>query len=305
MMDEFIHFDEKPKTDELYMIAGWQQWADAGAVSSELPRYLIRHAQARLIGHITSDPFYIFQVPGTHGFLRPEIKMEDGYRRSLTKHSNEMYYAGDERRGLIIFMGEEPHINAERYAEAFFNVATELGVRRVCALGGVYGAMPYDKDREMSCSYSLPRMKDELTEYAVRFSNYEGGVSLGSYLTDRAEQVGMEYFTFYAFVPAYDFTHLSQQMQGMRIENDYRAWHEIMLRVNHMFHLGIDLSDLERQSGLLTKSVAAKVDELQDKMPQVNVKAYIESLSANFNETPFMPLDVWERGLGDLFDDKE
>jgi hypothetical protein len=165
--------------------------------------------------------------------------------------------------------------------------------------------MPYDKDREVSCSYSLMRMREELVEYAVRFSNYEGGASLGSFLVDRAEHVDMEYFTLYAFVPAYDFSHLSQQLQGLRIENDYRAWCELMRRLNHMFHLGIDLSDLEQQSDLLTVSVAAKVDELQNKMPQVNVKAYIESLSANFNETPFMPLDVWERGLSDLFDDKE
>ena len=304
-MDELVVLNEKPKADEIYMIAGWHQWADAGAVSTELPRYLIQHTHARLIGHIKPDPFYIFQIPGTHGFLRPEIKMEDGYRRSLTTHKNEVYYVGDDRRGLVIFIGEEPHLGGERYAEAFFNLAQELGVQRVCALGGVYGPMPYDKDREVSCSYSLMRMRDELVEYAVRFSNYEGGASLGSFLVDRAEQVDLEYFTLYAFVPAYDFSHLSQQLQGLRIENDYRAWCELMRRLNHMFHLGIDLSDLEQQSDLLTVSVAAKIDELQNKVPQVNVKEYIESLSANFNETPFMPLDVWERGLSDLFDDKE
>ncbi len=89
-------------------------------------------------------------------------------------------------------------------------------------------------------------------------SNYEGGASLGSFLVDRAEQVDMEYFTLYAFVPAYDFSHLSQQLQGLRIENDYRAWCELMRRVKHMFHLGIDLSDLEQQSDLLTVSVAAQ-----------------------------------------------
>jgi proteasome assembly chaperone (PAC2) family protein len=304
-MDELIHLDVKPSAADIYMIAGWEQWADAGAVSSELPRYLINQTGAKRIGRVDSDPFYLFQIPGTHGFLRPEIKMQEGYRVALTTHKNEVYYSGDEQRGLVIFTGEEPHVNAERYAEAFFNVAKELGVKRVAALGGVYGAMPYDKDREVSCSYSLPKMKEELKEYAVRFSNYEGSVSLGSYLTDHAEKVGMEYFTFYAFVPAYDFTHLSQQLQGMRIENDFRAWYELMRRFNHMFHLGIDLSDLERQSESLTASVVTKLNELQDKLPQVNVKAYIESLAANFDETPFMPLDVWERGLGDLFDDKE
>jgi hypothetical protein len=37
-------------------------------------------------------------------------------------------------------------------------------------------------------------------------------VSIGSYLEDRAEQVGQEYFAMYALVPAYDF---SQFMSGL------------------------------------------------------------------------------------------
>jgi predicted secreted Zn-dependent protease len=78
-----------------------------------------------------------------------------------------------------------------------------------------------------------------------------------------------------------------------------------MRRFNHMFRLGIDLSDLERRSEELTASVAVKVDEIENKMPQLKAREYIQSLSADFAETSFMPLDVWERGLGDLFDDKE
>jgi predicted ATP-grasp superfamily ATP-dependent carboligase len=304
-MDELVELHEKPKADSIYMIAGWRQWADAGAVSSELPVYLINHTKARRIGRIKADSFHIFQVPGTHDFLRPEIKFVDGHRRSLTTHKNEIYYTGNERTGLVIFLGDEPHISGERYAETFFNMAQELGVKRVGGLGGVYGAMPYDKDREVSCVYSLTRMREELTEYAVRFSSYEGGASLGSYLADRAEHASVEYFTFYSFVPAYDFSHLTEQLQGMRIENDYRAWNELMRRFNHMFHLGIDLSDLERRSTELTSSVAEKLDEIDQKYPQIRVKEYVSGFANNFVESPYMPLDVWERGLGDLFSDKE
>ncbi len=304
-MDELVELLEKPKAEEIYMIAGWRQWADAGAVSSELPRYLIEHTKARKIGRLRSDGFYIFQVPGTHAFLRPEIKFVDGHRKSITTHRNEIFYTGNERRGCVLFLGEEPHISGERYAEAFFNVARELGVKRVAGLGGVYGSLPYEKDRAISCVYSAPAMQEELSKYAVSFSNYEGGASLGSYLANKAEQMGIEYFTFYAFVPAYDFSHLSQQLQGLRIENDYRGWCELMRRFNHMFHLDIDLADLERQSEDLTVSVMAKIDELDSKYPQLKVKDYVADLAKDFVEMPFMPLDVWERGLSDLFTDKD
>ena len=58
--------------------------------------------------------------------------------------------------GLVIFLGEEPHLNVFRYAELFFDAVETLGVKRVIGLGGVYGALPFDKDRDISCVYSLP-----------------------------------------------------------------------------------------------------------------------------------------------------
>jgi proteasome assembly chaperone (PAC2) family protein len=305
-MNDLVELWEKPVADEIHMIVGWHQWADAGAVSSGLPQYLIEQTGARKIGEIKPDGFYLFQIPGTHHFLRPEIKLDEGYRKELTTRKNEFFYSGDDKKGLAIFLGEEPHLNVERYAEAFLYAVEELGVRRVAAVGGVYGAMPYDKDREISCVYSLPGMKDELAEYAVKFSNYEGGATIGTYFVDSAEQSGIEFLVFYAFVPAYDLSELSTHLQGMRIENDFKAWYDLTRRLNHMFDLRIDLSDLRRRSDELTSSMDYKIDELERAMPQLRVREYVEGLSRDFVEMPFMPLgEVWERELGDLFEDME
>ena len=303
-MDALVELWEKPVAEEKVMIAGWRQWADAGAISSGLPQYLIEQTGARKIGEIKPGGFYLFQIPGTHHFLRPEVKLEEGYRQELSSRRNEFFYAGRDKKGLLIFLGEEPNLYEERYAEAFFDAAEELGVRRVAAVGGVYGAMPYDKDREVSCVYSLRGMKADLAKYAVKFSNYEGGTTIGTYLVDRAEQRGVEFLDFYAFVPAYDFSELSTRLQGLRIENDFKAWYELMKRFNHMFGLEFDLSDLERRSDELMSSMDAKIAELERKMPELKIREYMASLASDFTEMPFMPLDeVWERELGDLFKD--
>ena len=305
-MNDFLELWEKPLAEEIYMIAGWRQWADAGAISSGLPQYLIEQTGARRIGTIESDGFYLFQIPGTHHFLRPEIKLDEGYRQELRIWKNELFYSGDDRKGLVVFLGEEPHLNVERYAEAFFHAVKELGVRRVAAIGGVYGAMPYDQDRQISCVYSLPEMKDELTRYAVKFSSYEGGTTIGTYLVDRAEQSEVEFLVFYAFVPAYDFSQSSAHPQGIRIENDFKAWYDLITRLNHMFDLGIPLSDLERKSDELTSSIDNKIAQLERTMPRLKVREYMETLAEGFVEMPFMPLgEVWERELGDLFEDME
>jgi proteasome assembly chaperone (PAC2) family protein len=289
--------------EEKYMLAGWRQWADAGAISSNLPQYLIEHTSAKKIGQIKPHGFYLFQLPGTHHFLRPEIKLEDGYRHLLKVRKNDFFYTGNERKGLFIFLGDEPHMNVELYAETFFDAVETLGVKRVIVVGGVYGAVPYDKERQISCVFSLPRLKAELAEYAVRFANYEGGVSIGSYLADQAEQRGLEYIVWYAFVPAYDFSQLSPNLQGLVVENDFKAWYDLMRRFNHMAGLGLDLADLGRRSDELLTVMADKLDTLERRLPQHNLREYLAELTGDFVETPFIPLDdVWERELGDLFE---
>jgi len=302
-MSELIDIWEKPPAAK-YMIAGWNQWADAGAVSSGLPIYLVEQTQARKIADFRSDGFYLFQIPGTHHLLRPVVKLDDGHRERIEEKQNEFFYAGDDERGFVIFSGEEPHLYEELYAEAFFDVAEALGIERVAAVAGVYGAMPYDQDREISCVYSHPYMKEELSRYALRFSNYEGGATISMYLADQAERRGIEFFRFCTFVPSYDFSQTSIPVQPIAIGEDYKAWHDIMVRLNYMFKLGFDLTDLQQKSEALVSEWDAKIGQVAASMPQLEVEEYMEKIRSEFNETPFEPLsDVWKDGLRGLLDD--
>jgi proteasome assembly chaperone (PAC2) family protein len=305
-MQDWKQHKEIPQVDEVHMIIGWRQWADAGSISSGLPEYLISETQAELIGQIKSDDFYLFQFPGTHHYLRPEVRLEEGYPVELRMRKNELFFSQVGNKGLAIFLGDEPHLNVDRYSAAFCDMIEALNVRRVVGVAGVYGSMPYDKDRDISCAYSLLALKETLEPYAVRFSNYEGGATIGSYVLKEAERRGIEIVIFYAFVPAYDLSQISHSLQGMRIENDYKAWHDLMRRINHMFDLNIDLTDLEQHSDDLIDSMSQKLDEMQQKNPQLKIQEYIEAISERFIEQPFMPLDdVWARELGDLFGDTD
>jgi hypothetical protein len=304
-MNDLIELWDKPPPGK-YMIAGWQQWADAGKVSSGLPQYLAEHTLATKIGEMAPDGFYLFQIPGTHHLLRPVIKLNEGYREEFRGRRNEFFYSGDDTDGFLIFLGDEPHQNEERYAEAFLDAVEALGVKGVAAVAGVYGAVPYDKDRNVSCVYSLPEMKDELTRYAVRLSDYEGGATIGVYLADRAETRGIEFFTFYAFVPAYDFSGLSTTVQPLAIDQDFKAWYDIMIRLDHMFSLDMDLSDLERRSEELLSAWDSKMDQVARTMPHLELKGYMEKVNKEFSEMSFEPLsDLWEEALGHLFEDSE
>jgi proteasome assembly chaperone (PAC2) family protein len=304
-MDDLVDLWETPVDKDNYMIVGWQQWADAGAISSELPRYLIDLVGARKIGEIKKDGFYLFQFPGTHHLLRPHIKLVDGHCQHLSTHQNELYYAERDGKGLLIFAGEEPHMNESRYAEAFFDMAEALQVKRIAAVGGVYGPVPYEKDREVSCAYSLPRMREELEHYAVQFSNYEGGSTIGTYLARAAEQREIEFMVFYGYVPAYDFEEGESPIGSIRIDQDWKAWYELLRRLDYMFGYDLDLTELKKREQTLIEAWDRQIEELTQKHPELGVKEFLAKIRAKFTERPFLPLDsAWDE-LGDLLDDMD
>jgi len=278
-MDDAVVLNERPVAQEIYLVAGWRQWADAGSISSELPLYLVEQMSATKIGEIRADGFYLFQIPGTHDLLRPEIKLSDGHADWVETRKNEFYYAGND-------------------------VVEALGIKRSAVVAGVYGAMPYDRDRQISCVYSLPAMRQDLSRFAVQFSNYEGGASIGTCLAHQAELRSLELLAFYGMVPYYDFSQVSAEFTGIQIERDLKAWYDIMARLKHMFGLDFDLSDLEAQSETLLRWMEDQVDDLDQKSPHLNVREHIRELSDGFQEMSFAPLsEVWERELRDLFED--
>lgn len=303
-MNDLVDLWEKPDSAR-YMIAGWYQWADAGEVSSGLPQYLIDVTDGRQIGEMDPDGYYLFQFPGTHDLLRPLVRLEEGYRLELRERRNEFYVSGDSESRFLIFIGDEPHMNVERYATAFLDAVEALGVERVAIVAGVNGPMPYDKDREISCVYSLPEMKEELEGYALRPSNYEGGATIGVYLADRAEERGIELVAFYAMVPAYDFSQASSTVQRVSAEEDFKAWYDLMRRLDYMFDLGFDLSELEARSTELVAAWDSRIAQLEKKLPGV-VEPYMAEVNEEFEERSFDPLSqAWEDALGDIFEDSE
>jgi proteasome assembly chaperone (PAC2) family protein len=301
-MSGTIEITEIPVSEEIYLIAGWRQWADAGSISSGLPKYLIQLTNARKIGSFSPDGFYIFQIPGTHDLVRPIVKFKKGYPEFLENERNEFFYTGDQKKGVVIFLGDEPHMDAERYINTFLDIAKTLKIKRIIGLGGVYGELPYDRERMFSSTYSQPYLKTELDKLAVNLSEYHGGASIGAYLCRRAAEAGIEYISLYGFVPTYDFSGVVQNINGISIENDFSAWLGIMRRITYMLDLDFDLTELDVKSENLKKLMDDKIDEVDKAAPELNVREYLQQLKDGFEENPFTPLgDFWEEELGRLF----
>jgi len=301
-MSESVNIFEVPISKEIYMVAGWRQWADAGSISSGLPQYIIQQTNAKKIGEISPDGYYIFQIPGTHDLVRPIVQFREGFPEYLETRRNEFFYTGDEKKGLVIFQGDEPHMDIERYVDAILLACKNLKIKRIIGLGGVYGELPYDKERMVSSIYSQAYLKEELNHLAVNLSEYHGGASIGSYICRKAFEAGIEYVSFYGFVPTYNFSGAIQNINGISIENDFTAWLGIMRRIKHMIKFDFDLSQLEQKSLHLMKLMDDKIAEIEVTAPEINIRQYLQRLGDEFDENLFHPLeDFWEEELDRLF----
>ena len=305
-MPETVELWDTPQAERMVMLAGWRQWADAGSLSSGLPKYLVQRSKAQRIGRINNHGFYLYQIPGTHDLVRPVVKFDNGYPRSLETRSNELFFTRSGECGVVIFLGDEPHLDIDRYTNALFDVAGTLRVERIVGLGGVYGELPFDRERIVSCNFSLRRMAGEFARLAVNLSDYHGGASIGSYLCSRAGERELEYAGMHALVPTYDFSNVGKLANTIRIENDFTAWLGVMKRINFMLRTDFALDDLEQKSRKLVEVVESKVQELENMAPEAGVRAYLQRLSDEFEEPVFDPLDdVWEDALRGLLDDKD
>jgi len=308
-MADILELWEQPDSKETFLFIGWRQWADAGSVSSELPLYQVKQLGGKQIGKMDNDLFYIFQIPGTHDLLRPVIRYVEGLPVELETPHTELYFAGNDNRGYLFLVGDEPHTNIEKYTETILELVKKFKIRRIIGFGGVYGEVPFDKKRTVSCTYSLEEMKPEVNALGVSLSDYHGGASIGSFLCKRAGEQKIEYVSFYAFVPAYDFSELGDSGGSIRIENDYSAWLSVMERVKTMLKLDWDLTDLESKALQLGEAIEEKVSEIDKANPEMGIRDYFQRVSENFVEIEFNPsADFWEeklRGLFDKFDSDE
>ncbi|MFC1899940.1 PAC2 family protein [Chloroflexota bacterium] len=265
-----------------FMIAGFDQWANAGDVSSGIPEYLIEKLGPKKIGHIRKGDFYLFQLPGSQSMFRPPIKYVDGYEIDYQEEPiNNIYYAKIGGKGLVIFIGTEPNQHDDVYINTLLDAATELGVKRLIVPAGVGGEVPFDKERRVSCTYSLKHMKEELENYALRFSNYSRNATLGMVINHYSKERNIESVRMSAQTPSYQVPVTSH--------NDKRAMYDILRRIRHMFGLELDFSDIEKE----IKQQIADYDNALKKLfvgnPEIEpqITKYMDQIEEEFEELRF------------------
>jgi proteasome assembly chaperone (PAC2) family protein len=199
-----LNIYKRPRLERPRLLLSFSGWMDGGSVSTGTVKCLIDRLGAEKFAEIEPEGFYIYSFPGSMeitALFRPHTRIKDGLIESYQRPSDAFYYS--EENNLILFVGKEPHLQWEEFADCIFSLCADFGVEEIYFIGSVAGLVPHTREPRIHCSVSDLKMKETFEQYGVKFTDYEGPASIITYLTVNANKHNVDMATLVAMIPAY------------------------------------------------------------------------------------------------------
>jgi proteasome assembly chaperone (PAC2) family protein len=239
-----------PRYEHGTLVLAFTGWMDGGDVSTGTVERLARLVDAQPVAEIESDPFYIFNFPGSMeiaALFRPATEIRDGVVQRIEMPTNT-FYAHDPQ-SLLLFVGSEPNLRWRTYGDCLFHMAHQTGIRRILFIGSFGGAVPHTREPRLYVSCSDPGLLPEMEQYRLRRSEYEGPGSFTTYLMAQAESQGLEMISLVAEIPAY--------LQGA----NPTCIEAVTRRLSKILRLPLDLDSLRNASTEWELEVSSAIEE--------------------------------------------
>jgi hypothetical protein len=240
----------RPALDQATLVLAFSGWMDGGDVSTGTVQRLVDLLGAVPVAEIESEPFYIYNFPGSMeltALFRPRIDIEDGLIKSIDMPSSTFFC--HEPANLVLFIGKEPNLRWQTYAACVIEFARQVGVRRLLFVGSFAGAVPHTREPRLHVSCSGPELLAEMEQYGLRRTGYEGPGSFASYLLTQAPEAGLQMASLAAEIPAY-----VQGPNPLCIE-------AVTRRLAKVLRLPLDLASLREASTEWELEVSAAIDK--------------------------------------------
>jgi len=277
MASDKLNVYKRPKLRNPRLLLGFSGWMDGGEVSTGTVKCLIDKLDAQRFAEIEPKGFYIYSFPGSMeitALFRPHTKIQNGLIASYEIPSNEFFYS--EKDDLILFIGKEPNLYWEEFAECIFSVCAEFHIEMIYFIGSVAGLVPHTREPRLFCSVSDPKLKETFQHYGVKFTNYEGPASIVTYLTANCNKRDLGMVSLVATIPAY--------VQG----NNPKCIEAVTRRLVGMLGLQLELDDLTKVSDAFEKKLGDVVLE------QPELQSNIHKLEEDYDN------EIFNSEMGDL-----
>ncbi|MFI5380067.1 MAG: proteasome assembly chaperone family protein [Tepidisphaerales bacterium] len=242
-----------PKLDSGSMLLAFTGWMDGGEVSTGTVRHLLSNLSAQPIATIDPEPFYIVNFPGSMelaAVFRPFVRYDAGVIAEFERPANTFYC--DAARNIVLFLGREPNLRWESFADCVFELARQAGVSRIFFVGSFGGSVPHTREPRLYASVSRPALKKSLGRYGLQWTEYEGPASFATLLLWRAAKLKIDMASIAAEIPAY--------LQGP----NPRSIESVTRRLASILDLSVDMAAMRLASDEWQDQVTRMVDKDAD-----------------------------------------
>jgi proteasome assembly chaperone (PAC2) family protein len=250
MASKCLKILSQPKLNNATLLLALTGWMDGGDVSTGTVKQIMDRRPVKRVAAIEPDDFYIYNFPGdmeTSALFRPNVKYEDGIVTEFEMPANTFW--ADEAANLLFFVGKEPNLKWQSFADCIFALAKSAGVSRIIFMGSFGGSVPHTREPRLYGSVSHEHLKKVLKEYGVRPSDYEGPGSFATLLLSDAKKHDIEMLSFVAEIPGY-----LRGVNPLSIE-------AISKRLGKILNQPVDLDTLREASNEWEAQVSAVVEK--------------------------------------------
>jgi len=277
MASDKLRIFERPDLRNPRLILGLSGWMDGGEVSTGTIKCFVEKLAAEKFAEINPEGFYIYNFPGSMemtALFRPHTRIKAGLIRSFEMPKNEFFY--NEQNDLLLFLGKEPNLRWEEFADCIFLLCKEFHVSMIYFIGSVAGLVPHTREPRLFSSVSDAKLKESLERYGIRFTDYEGPASFITYLMTNCAKQDLSLATLVATVPAY--------VQG----NNPKCIEAVTRHLAGILGVQIDLDDLRAIGDEFERRLSDAVQE------QPELAGNVRKLEEDYDN------EVFDSQMGDL-----
>ncbi len=276
-----LKFDNRPDLRNPYIVCGLTGWVNGGDVGVGGVNYFISQFKAVNFAEMPTSRYHVYQIPGAES-LRPVFRMKDGLIVDFHLPKNQFYFATipASDHDLILFLGTEPSLNWEEYADNLVGLACDFKASRLYTFGGVLDRTPYTREPRISCACSGKKVRDEMEKYNVTFTSREGPATFNQMLLYACKKKRLEGVNLTVRVPYYPEFNIA-------IDYSPKSIKAVLVRLNDIMHLNLNFDEINNA----IRELEGKLDFVRQQNPQFNT--YIEELEKDYVEMPYQePLDI-------------
>jgi proteasome assembly chaperone (PAC2) family protein len=209
--------------------------------------------------------------------FRPHTKVEEGLITSFEVPADAFF--ASEEADLIFFLGKEPNLLWEEFANCILSLCSQFGVKMLYFIGSIAGLVPHTREPRLFCSVSDAKLKETFQHYGVKFTTYEGPASFITYLTTRCNEQDLHLVSLVATIPAY--------VQG----SNPKCIEAVTKRLTGMLGVEINLDDMEAVSDEFEK----KLNDVVQQQPELagNIRKLEEDYDNEIFDSEMSELKSW------------